>query len=120
MPLAGKASVLRIYIGSFDKDGHKPMYESIIEEAKKFGLCGATVYRGVMSYGANSVVHSEKLWVLSGDLPIIIEIVDKRQLLEEFVEHFKEVYDSNAFGGMITIHDVEVITYQAHKGSAEI
>ena len=120
MRLEGKALVLRIYIGSLDKHGHKPMYESIVEEAKKFGLHGATVYRGVMSYGANSILHSEKIWTISGDLPIIIEIVDDRELIEAFIDHLPDVYDHDCFGGIITIHEVDVLTYKAHKKSVDI
>ncbi len=115
MKLEGKAQVLRIYIGSLDKHGHKPMYESIVLEAKKFGILGATVFRGVLSYGANSVIHSAKIWELSADLPVTIELVDKKEKIEAFVAYLQDIYEGDSFGGLITTYEVEVIAYKAHK-----
>ncbi|TAL67603.1 MAG: DUF190 domain-containing protein [Bacteroidetes bacterium] len=115
MKLEGKSQVLRIYIGSLDKAGHKPMYESIVLEAKKFGIAGASVFRGVLAYGANSILHSAKIWELSADLPIIIEMVDQKGKIEAFIEYLSQKFDIEKFGGMMTTYEVDVITYKAHK-----
>lgn len=115
MKLEGKAQVLRVYIGSFDKYHHTPMYEIIVQEAKKFGIAGASVFRGVLAYGANSVLHSAKIWELSADLPIIIEMVDYKEKIEAFIEHLSDVFEHDDFGGLITTYEIEIVTYKAHK-----
>src|SRR5579862_9462546 len=76
MKIEGEAELLRIFIGESDKRGAKPLYEVIVEEARKRGLAGATVLHGVLGFGANSRIHTAKILRLSEDLPVIIEIVD--------------------------------------------
>lgn len=69
--------LLRVFVGEYDKLEHEPLYEKIVYAAKKEGLAGATVTKGVMSFGANSIIHKSKMLALSEDLPLIIEIVDE-------------------------------------------
>ncbi len=115
MILKGKSQVLRIYIGSHDKHHHQPMYEFIVLEAKKAGIAGASAFRGIMSYGANSALHSAKIWELSADLPIIIELVDSKEKIQSFVDHLATVFEDEDFGGLMTTYEAEVIAYKAHK-----
>ncbi|MCX6155225.1 MAG: DUF190 domain-containing protein [Candidatus Kapabacteria bacterium] len=115
MKTGSKAQVLRIYIGTYDKHGHQPMYEHIVFEAKKYGIAGASVFRGVLSYGANSIVHSAKILELSADLPLIIEMVDTKEKIESFIEHLSDIHEHDNFGGLITTYEVEIVKYKAHK-----
>jgi hypothetical protein len=115
MKLEGKAQVLKIYIGSIDKHNHQPMYESIVMSAKNFGILGATVCRGVLSYGASSTIHSAKIFELSPDLPIIIEMIDKKEKIEKFIEHLTELFEDDNFGGLITTYEVDIVQHKAHK-----
>jgi len=78
-------SLLRIFIGESDRHGGKPLYEWLVLAARERGLAGATVLRGVMGYGAHSRLHTFKIERLSEDLPIVVEIVDARDKLEEFL-----------------------------------
>ena len=73
------AKLLRVFIGENDRIGQHPLYETIVFEAKKQGLSGATVTRGIMGFGANSKVHTTKLFEISSDLPLVIEIVDTEE-----------------------------------------
>jgi len=115
MKLEGKAQVLRIYLGSIDKHEHKPMYEYIIMEARNFGILGATVFRGVLSYGASSTIHSAKIFELSPDLPIIIEMIDKKEKIEAFIEEMSELFDDDKFGGLVTTYGIDIVKHKAHK-----
>lgn len=51
MALSVDSKLLRIFIGESDKIGHKPLYQVIVEEAKKNNMAGCTVVKGIMSYG---------------------------------------------------------------------
>lgn len=113
------AALLRVFIGDHDKHGGRNLFEVIVEQAKTAGLAGATVFRGFMGYGANSVVHHSGLFRLSEDLPVVIEIVDSENRIREFLLQLEELI---AGGGLITLERVAVLRYktgeQATGGSA--
>lgn len=113
--LINEATLLRIFIGELDKFKHKPLYEVIVYAAKKYDLAGATVLRGIMSYGAASIIHSAKILALSDDLPIVIEIVDEEEKIKEFIQIIEPFLSDSKYGGMITTEKVKVIYYKPGK-----
>lgn len=108
-----EAKLLRIFIGESDKYEKKPLHETIVYEAMKEGLWGATVMRGMMGYGANSIVHSTKLFEISSDLPLVIEIVDEEEKIRKFTKTIEHFFEHSNSGGLITIEKAEVIRYKA-------
>lgn len=106
------AKLLRIFIGENDKVGQQPLYEAIVFEAKKQSLSGATVTRGIMGFGANSSVHTTKLFELSSDLPLVIEIVDSEEKIRDFVHAVEHLFEQAKSGGLITLEKAEVIRYK--------
>lgn len=108
MKLPEEGMLLRIFIGESDKHNGKPLYEQIVLEARKFGLAGATVLRGIMGYGADSRMHAAKVLRLSEDLPIIIEIVDTEENLNKIIPFLDETVTE----GLITMEKVKVIKYR--------
>jgi uncharacterized protein len=106
------SKLLRIFIGEIDKLGHQPLYEAILFAAKKQGLAGCTVYRGIMSYGASTIVHTAKFIEISQDLPIIIEIVDLEEKINAFVNTVDDMIQKAACGGLITIEKANVLYYK--------
>jgi len=109
------AKLLRIFIGESDKAGQQPLYETIVFEAKKQGLSGATVTRGIMGFGPNSKIHTAKLFEISTDLPLVIEIVDTEEKIREFTTFVEHLFEQTRSGGMITLEKAEVIRYRAGK-----
>jgi PII-like signaling protein len=109
------AKLLRIFIGESDKVGQQPLYEAIVFEAKKQGLSGATVLKGIMGFGANSKVHTAKLFDISSDLPIVVEIVDDEEKIRDFTKIVERLFEHTKSGGLITIEKAEVIRYKAGK-----
>ena len=78
IPTDGK--LLRIFIGEADQVDGRPLFEEIVLLAKKQGLAGATVLKGMMGFGKSSRMHTAKLLRLSEDLPVVVEIVDSEDL----------------------------------------
>ena len=109
------AKLLRIFVGESDKSGHQPLYEAIVYAAKKFSLSGATVTRGIMGFGANSKVHTTKLFEISADLPLVIEIVDTEEKIRGFTKIVEEMFEQTKSGGLITLEKAEIIRYRAGK-----
>src|SRR5918995_746169 len=101
--------LLRIFIGESDRHGQHPLYEAIVLKAREVGLAGATVVRGVMGFGKNSVLHTAKILRLSEDLPMVIEIADSL----EKIEHFLPVLDEMIKDGLVTLETVRVIHYKS-------
>lgn len=109
MKLPEEAELLRIFIGESDKSGGKPLYEAIVGAARKEGLAGATVFRGVMGFGAHSRVHTSKVLMLSEDLPMVVEIVDATEKIESFLP----VLDNMMAEGLVTVERARVLVYRA-------
>jgi uncharacterized protein len=115
MELDRDSKLLRIFIGELDKSHHTPLYEALVRAARKQGIAGATVFRGILSYGASSRIHSAKILDLSFDLPIIVEIVDHADKIEQYLETANQLIEEAACGALITIEKAEVIHYKTKK-----
>lgn len=100
--------LLRIFIGESDKCDNRPLYEVIVEEARRRGLAGATVLRGVMGFGANSRIHTSKILRLSEDLPMIVEIVDEAEKINAFIPDLHAMM----LEGLVTLEHVRVLIYR--------
>ena len=101
--------LLRIFVGESDRHGHHPLYEAIVLKAREQGLAGATVLRGLMGFGKHSILHTAKILRLSEDLPMVIEIVDSREKVDEFLPLLQEMITD----GLVTLERVKVLQYKA-------
>ena len=109
LPEEGKS--LKIFIGETDRHNGITLYEAIVLKARELNLAGATVFRGLMGYGAASRIHSIKLLRLSEDLPVVIEIVDT----EEKIGKILPFLDETVKEGLITMEKVNIIKYRHSK-----
>lgn len=109
IPTDGK--LLRIFIGEADRWEGRPLYEVIVEEARRRGLAGATVWKGFMGFGAHSRVHTTKILRLSEDLPVLIEIVDAAEKIEAFLPDVDRMVQE----GLVTLERAEVILYRTGR-----
>ncbi|RMD46451.1 MAG: DUF190 domain-containing protein, partial [Aquificota bacterium] len=83
MKIEGDALLLRIFVGETDRADGKLLYKKIVEICKENNVAGASVFRGIMGYGASSRIHSASLLTISEDLPIVIEIVDREDRIKK-------------------------------------
>ena len=110
IPTEGK--LLRIFIGEADRWHGKPLFEEIVMLARKEGMAGATAIKGFMGFGCKSHMHTAKILRLSEDLPIIIEIVDSEEKVNQFLLHLDEMVKD----GLVTLEKANVILYRAEAG----
>lgn len=113
MNIPEEGYLLRIFLGESDSLDHRPLYEAIVLKAREEGLAGATVLRGVMGFGKNSVLHTAKILRLSEDLPMVIEIVDSKERIDRFLP----VLDQIMSDGLVTIERVRVLDYRGSKST---
>src|SRR6266403_1101502 len=103
--------LLRIFVGESDRHDHHPLYEWIVLKALENGLAGATVTRGVMGFGKNSILHTAKILRLSEDMPMIVEIVDSLEKIEKFLPDLELMVAD----GLVTLEKIRVIHYRAEE-----
>lgn len=107
MTLAGRAKLMRIYIGESDRWHGKPLHDAIVESLRAHDIAGATVYRGICGFGAHSRIHKEKRMRLSSDLPIMISVVEEEEKLRRYLPVLEQMVDD----GLVALSDVDVIKY---------
>jgi PII-like signaling protein len=110
--LNGPARMVRIHIGEDDRWEGKPLYQAIVEAARREDMAGATVYRGIEGYGASSRIHRKQL-LTSSDLPIVVCLIDSAENVERFLPTLRGMVED----GLVAISAVEVIRYGTREGS---
>ena len=103
------AKLLRIFVGELDTHAGQPLYQWLIEEAKRQGLAGATALRGLEGFGVHNQLHTAKVLELSVDLPIVVEIIDT----EERIDAFMPVVDAAVKEGLATVERVQARFYRS-------
>ncbi len=107
-----KAIRLRIYIGSTDKVDNSLLSEQIVHQAREFGLAGATVTKGIIGFGASSIIHSYKFWEVSEKVPVVVEIVDEESKVLSFFDTIKPTLQKMRYGCLATTETVNVLYYK--------
>lgn len=113
--LAGEMVLMRIHITEGDKHEGKPAYQQVIARLRERHLAGTTVLRGSMSFSSDSRLHSDRIEVLSFDMPIAIEVVDT----EENIRSILPELDTMIGGGMITLERADVIVYRPGEAAGD-
>jgi PII-like signaling protein len=106
--LTGERVLMRIHIGERDKYHGKPLYEAVVHLLRERHLAGATVFRGIMGFGASAGIHTEKVLRLSLDLPLVVECVDAEEKIQAILPAIEEMIG----GGLITLERAQVIVYR--------
>lgn len=114
MKIPEDGHLLRIFLGESDRWHGKPLYEAIVLKARELHVAGATVLRGPMGFGAKSRLHTTKILRLSEDLPMVIEIVDGKEKIDELLPFIDEMVEE----GLVTLEPVKVIKYRANPPEA--
>jgi PII-like signaling protein len=114
MQIPKQALLLRIFIGEDDRFENTPLHEAIVLKARELHLAGATVLRGPIGYGMSSRLHTAKILRLSEDLPLVIEIVDSEENINNFLPTLNDMMSS----GLVTLEKVQVLQYGQPKDTA--
>ncbi len=104
----GQRVLMRIHLGERDRFEGKPLYQAIVELLRRRHFAGATVFRGIMGFGASARLHTDRLDVLSLDLPIVVECVETQERIDEILPDL----DGMIGGGLITLERANVIMYR--------
>lgn len=98
-------SRLRIYTTeSASHEGHC-LFEQILKKTREQGLAGITVMRGIAGSGHQGHPHTVRLVELSGNLPIVIDIIDEKEKIQEFAEIIVPWINE----GIVTLEDITLL-----------
>ncbi|MHB1336651.1 MAG: DUF190 domain-containing protein [Candidatus Humimicrobiaceae bacterium] len=109
--MTNQGILLRILIGEDDRHNGRPLYEQIVLKARELELAGATVFRGIVGFGADSLIHTAKILQLSEDMPVVIEIIDTEKNINKIIPFL----DENVKGGLVTMEKAKIIKYSTSK-----
>ncbi len=115
MDEAMQATRLRIYLGERDAWQGRGLAQALVRAARERGLAGATVLQGIEGYGAGSRIHVLHPFALSGDLPLMVEIIDH----DERIQDFLPLVDAMLGGGLVTLDPVEVVSCRHRASKAQ-
>ncbi len=101
----GRAVLLRVFMGEADKWRGEPLYDAIVKRLRMLEIAGATVYRGIMGYGAKGHEHKRSFLHPMRDLPVMISVIDVPEKIDAAVEAIESMLED----GLIVTSEVEVI-----------
>jgi len=107
------ARLMRVYMGESDKWQGEPLYEAIIKQLRLMDIAGATVYRGILGYGAKGHTHKSTRLGLSHDLPLMVSVVDSEDKLAKAIDKIEAMMQD----GIIVLSEVDLIRV-VHSGPA--
>jgi PII-like signaling protein len=113
--IKGKARLMRIYMGESDKWQGEPLHEAVLNRLRLMDISGATVYRGILGYGAKGHTHKSHRLHMGHDYPIMISVVDTEVKLNGALEAVESMMQD----GIIVFSDVDVIRL-VHSNPVEI
>jgi PII-like signaling protein len=95
------------YVGESDQWQGKPVYMALVEEAKKQGIAGATVIRGIEGFGVrgSGTIHTARILELSSELPILVLIIDSEAAIVRFLPIVKDIVTK----GLVTLETLNVV-----------
>lgn len=104
--------LLRIYASNTDKVKHTSLYETLAFAAKRYGMAGVTVYKGIMGYGASSELVSDRFWELTEKTPVIIELIDDAEKIENFLRIISPWLEQLPKGCLVVILNTEIVLHR--------
>ena len=111
----GPAKLLRVFIGEADKFHGEPLYDEIVKKLRMMEIAGATVYRGILGYGAKGHEHKKSFFHISKDLPIMISAIDTPEKIAAAAEAIENMLGD----GLIVISEAEIVRLVRSRARAE-
>lgn len=104
-PVRQKAQLMRVLFGEKDTWHGDRLYDAIVKRLRMMDIAGATVWRGLMGYGAKGETHRSRLLHISEDLPIMISVIDTPAKIEEAIPVIEGMLEN----ALIVISEVDAI-----------
>lgn len=101
----GPASLLRVFMGEADKWHGEPLHDAMVKKLRMMEIAGATVYRGIVGYGAKGHEHKRSFFHPMRDLPVMVTVIDTADKIAQAVSAVEEMLGD----GLIVLSDVDIV-----------
>jgi PII-like signaling protein len=101
----GPARLMRVFLGESDRWHDEPLYDAIVKKLRMLGIAGATVYRGILGYGAKGHERKRSFFHPVRDLPVMISVVDTSEKIGVAAEAIEDMLED----GLIVLSDVDMV-----------
>lgn len=103
-----ETTLLRLYVSSTDLLKRTPVHEALAYAAKRYGMAGCSVYKGLMGYGSRTNLSAPKFWEIEEKVPIIVEIIDKTPRIESFLQKLTCWLDQLPHGCLVISYPIDI------------
>jgi hypothetical protein len=107
--LEAEQVLCRFHLSSRARHGDRPLYEWIVETARKEDLQGAMVLKGILGLRADGTVLREEAWSLAQEVPAIVEVVDGPRHVERLLARVEPALGA----ATVTLERAHVVLYRA-------
>jgi uncharacterized protein len=106
--LEAEQILCRFHLSSRARHGTEPLYEWIVETARREDLQGATVLKGFMGMQPDGTLLREQAWAVVQEVPVIVEVVDGPRHVEKLLARVEPAMKA----GTITLERAHVVLYR--------
>ena len=79
--------MLRFYVSEKQRHDGELLYEWLLEEARRMGIPGGSVFRAIAGYGRHGKLHEETFFELAGELAVKVEFVLDDETADRLLQH---------------------------------
>ena len=108
MKIEAEQVLCRFHLSNLVRHRREPLYQWIVETARREGMQGATVLKGFMGLRADGTILEEAPWALAQEVPVIVEIVDGPRHVETLLARIEPSFSE----GAITLERAHVVLYR--------
>jgi uncharacterized protein len=94
---------VKVFIDTEDLHGTMPLHEAILRYLLHHGIKGATLFRGVMGFGAHHHLNEPRRFAASDATPMMILFVDEDERVRSVIPALREMVAE----GLLVAHQVE-------------
>lgn len=106
------AQLMRVYLDEGDRFGDRPAYVALVERLREMGVGGASVFKGIEGFGARRTVHAARVFDLSTNLPVVVEVIERAEKIEAIVSVVREIVAD----GLLTLEGLELLRLGSEAG----
>jgi PII-like signaling protein len=111
----GQAVLMRVFLGEADKWHGEALYDAIVKKLRMMDIDGATVFRGILGYGAKGHEHKRSVFHPMRDLPIMLSVIDTPEKIAAAAVVLEQMLED----GLIVTSEVETVRLMRGQNTME-
>jgi hypothetical protein len=111
--MRANGKLLRIFVDEKDRYHNQPVYFAVVNALRSAGFSGASVFKGIEGFGRCGAMRTARVFDLSTNLPVLIEVVEEERKILEFLPLLQEI----AGGGLVTLENLSLTRLSPKEAS---